>query len=51
MHVCKCECEDVGKCCCVKHKSGFLCTRRKGHKGKHSAHGYEEHDVEVWEEN
>lgn len=41
------ECQSIGP----KPKQ-FICTREKGHKGKHAACGYlkDEHPLQEWEE-
>ena len=55
--VCQYECDKAGKIAyCQTFGGGFVCTRLKGHKGKHSACGShdgnatETHDLHIWED-
>lgn len=53
LHVPTCvyECEKMttGKDWCRKSFHGFVCTRKKGHTGRHSACSEHEHDLITWE--
>jgi hypothetical protein len=46
----KCKCKNVkGKVCGEESSSGYGCTLRKGHKGKHIACGCTHHRIVVWD--
>ena len=47
--VCPKDANDYNKDeCCAMSETGYMCSRIKGHKGKHHAHDHENACLQVW---
>ena len=47
---CKNECNQRNESACLdQHKSGYGCTRSKGHTREHIACCFSKHDIKIWE--
>lgn len=43
-----CRRDDKPACRCIDPKEGYLCTRKRGHKGKHVACGIDTCNIKAW---
>lgn len=48
MKQCPKDCNEAYHMCNKISKDGWLCTRKKNHKGKHHAHGSDEKCFKTW---